>query len=48
MDFVPAMKLGFGLMRLPRLNDNTIDVAQISDMVDRFILHSRDSTLGYH
>ena len=37
MDFVPAMKLGFGLMRLPRLNDNTIDVAQTSDMVDRFM-----------
>ena len=37
MDFVPAMKLGFGLMRLPRLNDGTIDVAQTSDMVDRFM-----------
>ncbi len=30
-------KLGFGLMRLPRLSDGTIDVPQVSDMVDRFI-----------
>ncbi|MBR6405004.1 MAG: aldo/keto reductase [Lachnospiraceae bacterium] len=30
-------KLGFGLMRLPRLEDGTIDVPQVSDMVDRFI-----------
>ena len=37
MDFFPAKKLGFGLMRLPRLSDGTIDVAQVSQMVDRFI-----------
>ncbi len=30
-------KLGFGLMRLPRLADDTIDVEQTSRMVDRFI-----------
>ncbi len=30
-------KLGFGLMRLPRLSDGTIDVPQVSQMVDRFI-----------
>ena len=30
-------KLGFGLMRLPRLEDGSIDVPQVSDMVDRFI-----------
>ena len=37
MDFVPAKKLGFGLMRLPRLEDGTIDVPQTSQMVDRFM-----------
>jgi len=31
------LKLGFGLMRLPRLEDGTIDVPQVSDMVDAFI-----------
>ena len=31
------LKLGFGLMRLPRLDDDTIDVPQVSEMVDRFI-----------
>ena len=31
------MKLGFGLMRLPRLEDGTIDIPQVSDMVDAFI-----------
>ncbi|MBR6322121.1 MAG: aldo/keto reductase [Lachnospiraceae bacterium] len=30
-------KLGFGLMRLPRLEDGKIDVPQVSQMVDRFI-----------
>ena len=30
-------KLGFGLMRLPRLEDGTIDVAQVSQMVDEFL-----------
>ena len=31
------LKLGFGLMRLPKLEDGTIDVPQVSEMVDRFI-----------
>ncbi len=30
-------KLGFGLMRLPKLEDGSIDVAQTSDMVDCFL-----------
>ena len=31
-------KLGFGMMRLPRLEDgNTIDVEQTKEMVDKFI-----------
>lgn len=30
-------KLGFGLMRLPKLKDDTIDVAQTADMVDLFL-----------
>ena len=30
-------KLGFGLMRLPRLENGEIDVPQVSEMVDRFI-----------
>ena len=30
-------KLGFGLMRLPLLEDETIDVAQVSQMVDEFL-----------
>ncbi len=31
------MKLGFGLMRLPKLEDGSIDVAQTADMVDLFL-----------
>ncbi len=31
------LKLGFGLMRLPRLADESIDIPQVSAMVDRFI-----------
>jgi predicted aldo/keto reductase-like oxidoreductase len=31
------MKLGFGLMRLPKLEDGTIDVAQTADMADLFL-----------
>ena len=31
------MKLGFGLMRLPRLSDGTIDIEQVKTMVDMFI-----------
>ena len=30
-------KLGFGLMRLPKLADGSMDIPQISQMVDRFI-----------
>ncbi|MBR2284292.1 MAG: aldo/keto reductase [Ruminococcus sp.] len=32
-----VFKLGFGLMRLPRLPDGTIDMAQVCTMVDMFI-----------
>lgn len=31
------LKLGFGLMRLPRIDENTIDVEQVKVMVDKFI-----------
>lgn len=31
------LKLGFGLMRLPRLEDGSIDVSQVSEMVDLFM-----------
>ena len=31
------LKLGFGLMRLPRLEDGTIDIPQVSKMVDLFM-----------
>ena len=30
-------KLGFGLMRLPKNDDGSIDIAQTSEMVDRFL-----------
>ena len=33
----PAKKLGFGLMRFPKLPDNTYDKAQLQQMVDEFI-----------
>ncbi len=32
-----TFKLGFGLMRLPRLEDGSIDVAQTAEMADRFL-----------
>ena len=32
-----TFKLGFGLMRLPKLPDGTTDLAQVCEMVDRFI-----------
>ena len=32
-----VFKLGFGLMRLPKNPDGSIDVPQVSDMVDRFL-----------
>ena len=31
------LKLGFGLMRLPKLEDGTIDVEQLKEMVDLFM-----------
>ena len=31
------LKLGFGLMRLPRLEDRSIDIPQVSEMVDLFL-----------
>lgn len=37
MEFIPKMKLGFGLMRLPRLADGTINVEETSQMVDKFL-----------
>ena len=30
-------KLGFGMMRLPKLEDGSMDLAQIEQMVDRFL-----------
>lgn len=32
-----APKLGFGLMRLPKLEDKSIDIPQVSQMVDEFL-----------
>ena len=40
MDFMPKKKLGFGLMRLPRLDPNdpaNVDVEQVKQMVDLFM-----------
>ena len=37
MDFIPAKKLGFGLMRLPRLSDGEVDIGQTAEMVDMFM-----------
>ena len=34
---VNKFKLGFGLMRLPRLDSGEIDVEQVSKMVDLFL-----------
>ncbi len=34
---LPNLGLGFGLMRLPTLEDKSIDVEQVNRMVDRFI-----------
>ena len=30
-------KLGFGLMRLPKLDDGSTDIEQVKEMVDRFL-----------
>ena len=32
-----VFKLGFGLMRLPKNQDGSIDIAQTGEMVDRFL-----------
>ena len=32
-----VFKLGFGLMRLPKMADGSIDIPQVSEMVDRFL-----------
>ena len=32
-----VFKLGFGLMRLPKLKDGSIDIAQTAEMADRFL-----------
>ena len=40
MDFMPAKKLGFGLMRMPRIDANdaaSVDVEQVKQMVDAFM-----------
>ena len=36
-DLRPAKKLGFGLMRLPTLEDKSIDIGQVCAMVDAFL-----------
>ena len=33
----PAMKLGFGLMRLPHLPDGSVDIPQVTEMADKFL-----------
>ena len=30
-------RLGFGLMRLPKLSDGSIDIPQVCEMADRFL-----------
>ncbi len=35
--FAPEKKLGFGLMRLPKLEDGSIDIEQTKQMVDLFL-----------
>lgn len=37
MDFSSTPKLGFGLMRLPKLENGSIDVEQVKVMVDKFM-----------
>ena len=43
-------KLGFGLMRLPKKDENTIDVEETKEMVDRFLkagMHYFDTAWAY-
>ncbi len=45
------MKLGFGLMRLPMLDENTIDIEQVKKMADKFIAAGGtyfDTAYPYH
>ena len=35
--FYNPLKLGFGLMRLPKLADGSIDIPQVCEMADKFI-----------
>ena len=40
MEFRPSKKLGFGLMRMPLLDENNeadVDVEQVKEMVDKFL-----------
>ena len=37
LESTQASQLGFGLMRLPRLEDGTVDIEQVKDMVDAFM-----------
>ena len=54
MDFKPAKKLGFGLMRMPLLNKNSdadVDIDQVCKMVDLFLERGFtyfDTALMYH
>ena len=44
-----TFKLGFGLMRLPRLENDEIDIPQVSEMVDMFLeAEAPISTLPLH
>ncbi len=49
--FEERKKLGFGLMRLPRLEGNEIDIPQLRKMVDEFLaagFNYFDTAHGYH
>ena len=39
-------KLGFGLMRLPKLDDETIDLEQVKQMVDLFLSKTKSHMLN--
>lgn len=44
-------KLGFGLMRLPQLNDGSIDMTHFIEMIDMYIsegMNYFDTSFGYH
>ena len=48
--FNNQMKLGFGLMRLPKNPDGSIDIPQTTEMADRFIAeyYQDAKALGIH